>query len=121
MGDSGITSLVHRLSQPFQDGLMVPSWNMSFLDKSIQTLVLHGWCSFQTGVSASFTEWSHLDKSLNMQVLLEPVNKLHITALDVPQCFSLQSLAPHVITYIKTQSLVVCYSMVGQLAGYQKS
>ena len=79
--------LLHRLAQPSQEGLLVPSKNRSFSDKSIQTLILHRRCPLWTGISA-FMEWSHLDKSLGMQVLLGPANKLHITVLDVPWCFS---------------------------------
>ena len=71
-----------------------------------------------TSASSYFMEWSHLDKSLGMQALLGAVNKLHITVLDVPQCYLGRVLPPNAKTYIKTQSLVLCCYVVGQLASY---
>ena len=104
--NSGVASLFHRLAQLSQDGHLVPSWNSSFSGKSVQTLILHRWCPLWSGVSASFMEWSHLDKYLNMQVLLEPVNRLCITVVDALQCFSGQSPSTPCQTCTKTQSLV---------------
>ena len=56
MGNSGVTSLLHRLVQPTKGGLVVPYWNTSFMDKSICTLSLHRRFPLWTGLSASFME-----------------------------------------------------------------
>ena len=83
MGDSGVASLMHRLAQPSQDGLVVHCQNVSFADKSIHTLLLHGWCPSWTGLSISFMECVPLGKSLGTQVLLRPFNK---TTYHSPGC-----------------------------------
>ena len=38
--DSGVASLLHRLAQPCQDGLLVPSQNSSFLEELSHTMFL---------------------------------------------------------------------------------
>ena len=91
------TSLLHRLAQLTWYGLMVPSQNRSFLEKSIQTLILYRRCPLWTVFSASFTKIAHLDKFLVLQVLLGPVNKISITVLDSHGVFQGRFL-PHVIT-----------------------
>ena len=44
MGNSGVASLLHRLAQPSQDGLLVPSQNRSSLDSQVTQ------CSFTESV-----------------------------------------------------------------------
>ena len=63
-----------------------PSRMVSFMNWCL--CFLHGRCPSQTGVCDFFREWSNPDKSLSIQVLLGPINKL---CLDVPWYFSGQS------------------------------
>ena len=81
---------MHRLAQPSQDGLMVPSWNVSS-DKSINTV----------------PSWnvSFVDRSLCTQVLLGLVNKSKYHSPWCPMVFWGWVLLPSVITCIKTQSV----------------
>ena len=98
MGGSAITSLLHRLAQPSQDGLWVPSQNASFLDKSIHTLFLHGQVSLLPSQNVSL-----LGKSFGRQVL-RPVKKAMYLSPGCPMVFSTHTL-----------EVIQCYSAAAWL------
>ena len=117
MEDSGVASLMHSLAQP--------SWDGSFLELILLIQVnLHTVPSQKvplwTGLSVSFMEWSHLDKSLGTYVHLGLVNKTRYHSPGCPLYFLCRVLPPNAITYINIQSLVFCCCVVRQLARYQK-
>ena len=94
--------------------LWVPSWNRSFMDKSLYPVILHRWCPLWTGASASFIEW----QVTQHKVLSGPDSKLCTTVLDVPQCFSRQSPSSSCDNRYYNPvngSLLPCSWVVGQL------
>ena len=78
---------------------------MSFADRSL--CFLQRMCPFWTSLLAH-------------RPPLGQSTKLCTTVLDVPQCFLGQVLLSSAITYIKTQSVVFYYCVVGWSGGYQK-
>ena len=120
-GGSGITSLMYRLAQPSQDGLLVPSQNTSFSDISICTLFLHGRCPSQTGLSASFMEcippghvsWHTSPPWTSQQNYVPQPWMSH-------GVFWAESFFPSTTMYIKTKSVVFWCCAIGQLASYWK-
>ena len=110
---------MHRLAQPSQDGLMVPSQMMSFSGRLRHTMFLHrrflygqfcflhrmhtNWMSYSTHRSPWDQSENYVPQSwMSHGVLLGRI------------------LPFHAVTDTKTLSLVFCCCVVRQSAGYQK-